>query len=73
LRIESINGKVLGAKRDGAQVTLTYESRGRCYVMLSRKPATLRCDGAPDLGKLLDDGKQVCLVLLQGKHSVEME
>jgi len=73
LRIESINGKVLGAERDDEQVTLTYESRGRCYVTLSRKPTTLLCDGAPYLGEFLSNGKHVCLVLPPGKHTVVME
>ena len=52
LRVESISGKVLGAERSGKRVTLTYESRGRCYVTLNRKPTTVLCDGAPDLGKV---------------------
>ena len=73
LRIEGINGKVLEAQQDDKQVTLTYESRGRCYVTLNRMPATLLCDGAPYLGELLRSGRQVCLVLPQGKHTVVME
>ena len=73
LRIESINGRLLKARRDDKQVTLTYESRGRCYVTLNRKPATLLCDGAPYLGEFLSNGKHVCLVPPQGKHTVVME
>jgi hypothetical protein len=73
LRIESITGTILGAERAGQRVTLTYESRGRCYVKLNRKPATVLCDGASGLDKVLSDGEHVCLVLPQGKHRVEME
>jgi hypothetical protein len=73
LRVESISDKILGAARIGKQVTLTYESRGRCYATLSRKPTTLLCDGTPGLCMILSDGRQVCLVLPQGKHSIEMD
>jgi hypothetical protein len=73
LRVESISGKILAAQQVGKRVTLTYESRGRCYVTLNRRPATVFCDGAPDVGKVLSNGRQVCLVLPQGKHTVEME
>lgn len=73
LRIESVNGNVLGAERAGKLLRFTYESRGRCYVTLNRKPTTVLCDGTPGLGNLLSDGEHVCLVLPHGKHTVEME
>jgi hypothetical protein len=73
LRIESITGTILGAERAGQRVTLTYESRGRCYVTLNRKPATVLCDGASGLDKVLSNGGHVCLVLPQGKHTVEID
>jgi len=73
LRIESLNGTILRAEQSGQHVRLTYESRGRCYVMLNRTPATVLCDGAPGVGKLWSDGDHVCLVLPQGKHTVELE
>lgn len=73
LRIESITGTILGAERAGKRVTFTYESRGRCYVTLNRQPAMVLCDGASGLGKILSNGGPVCLVLPQGKHSVEIE
>ncbi|MBZ5669130.1 MAG: hypothetical protein LAO04_05315 [Acidobacteriia bacterium] len=73
LRIESITGTILGAERAGKRVTFTYESRGRCYVTLNRQPAMVLCDGASGLGKILSNGGHVCLVLPQGKHSVEIE
>jgi hypothetical protein len=73
LRIEHINGVILGAKLDGKRVTLNYESRGRCYVMLNRAPTTVLCDGAPGLGNVLINGGSVCVVLPEGKHSVELE
>jgi hypothetical protein len=73
LRIESVNGQVLAAERMGRRVTLTYESRGRCYVTLNHKPATVLCDGAPDLGKVSIGERRVCLILPQGKHTVVME
>jgi hypothetical protein len=73
LRIESLNGTILGAERSGQHVRLTYESRGRCYLTLNRTPATVPCDGAPGVGKVLSNGGRVCLVLPQGKHTVELE
>jgi hypothetical protein len=73
LRIQSVNGEVLGARRIRRCVTLTYEARGRCYVTLNRKPTKVLCDGTPGLGNLLSDGEHVCLVLPHGKHTVEME
>jgi len=73
LRIESITGTILGAGRTGQRVTLTYESRGRCYVTLNRKPATVLCDGTPVLDKVLSHGGHGCLALPQGKHTVEIE
>jgi len=73
LRIESLNGTILGAEQSGQHVRFTYESRGRCYVTLNRAPATVLCDGAPGVAKVLSDGGRVCLVLPQGKHTVELE
>ncbi len=73
LRIEGLNGTILGAERSGQRVRLTYESRGRCYVRLNRTPATVLCDGAPGAGTALNNGGRVCLVLPQGKHTVEIE
>jgi hypothetical protein len=73
LRIESVSGTVLGAEWRGKRVILNYESRGRCYVTLNRPPATVRCDGASGLGKVLSNGPKLCLVLPQGKHTVELE
>jgi hypothetical protein len=73
LRIESINAAILGAKRSGPRVTLTYESRGRCYVTLNRAPASVLCDDATDVGKVLILNGRVCLVLPQGKHTVEID
>jgi len=73
IRIESLNGTILGAEQSGQRVRLTYESRGRCYVTLNRAPAAVLCDGAPSLAKVLSNDGRVCLVLPQGKHTVEME
>jgi hypothetical protein len=73
LRIESTNGTILGAKQAGQRVTLNYESRGRCYVMLNRVPVIALCDGAAGVGKILSNGGNVCLVLPEGKHTVELE
>ena len=73
LRIESINGTILGAQQSGKGVTLAYESHGRCYVTLNRAPAKVLCDGAPDKGEVLSIGERVCLVLPQGNHTVELE
>jgi hypothetical protein len=73
LRIESITGAILGAERAGQRLILTYESRGRCYVRLNRKPSSVLCDGASCLDRVLSDGAHVCLVLPQGRHRVEME
>jgi hypothetical protein len=73
LRIEGVNGTILGAKRSGARITLTYESRGRCYVTLNRAPATVLCDGAPGVAKVLSNGVRACLVLPEGRHTVELE
>ena len=73
LRIESLNGTILGAERLGQHIRFTYESRGRCYVTLNRPPATVLYDGTPGVGKVLSHGGRACLVLPQGKHTVEME
>jgi hypothetical protein len=73
LRIESLNGTIIAAERSGHRVTLTYESRGRCYLTLNRTPATVLCDGVPGVGKILSNGGHVCLALPQGKHTVELE
>jgi hypothetical protein len=73
LRIESITGIILGAEQAGKRVSFTYESRGRCYVTLNRKPSMALCDGASALDGVLSDRGHVCLVLPQGKHRVEME
>ena len=73
LRIENINGTILGAKQTGQHITLTYESRGRCYVTMNRAPAKVLCDGVTGAEKVLSDGGSVCLVLPQGKHTVELE
>jgi len=73
LRIESVSGTILAAEQSGRRATLTYESRGRCYVTLNRTPTTVLCDGAPGLEKTLSNSGRVCLVLPQGKHSIEME
>jgi hypothetical protein len=73
LRIESINSAILTAERTGPRVTFTYEARGRCYVTLNRQPTTVLCDGAPGVAKALSDAQHVCLVLPQGKHTVELE
>jgi hypothetical protein len=73
LHIENINGTILGAKQAGQHITLTYESRGRCYVTMNREPNTMLCDDAPGVGKVLSSGGNVCLVLPQGKHTVELE
>jgi hypothetical protein len=73
LRIENLSGTILEAERSGRHLRLTYESRGRCYVTLNREPATVLCDGAPGVGKVLSSAGRVCLVLPQGKHTVELE
>ncbi len=73
LRIENVNGRVLAAGRSGRRVSLTYESRGRCYVTLNRIPAIVLCDGAPGIGKVLSNSGQVCVVLPEGNHTVELE
>ncbi|MDR3674202.1 MAG: hypothetical protein P4N24_01845 [Acidobacteriota bacterium] len=73
LRIEGINGTVLSAEQSGKRVRLTYESRGRCYVMLNRTPATVLVDGAPGVAQVLSSNGRVCVVLPQGKHTVELE
>ncbi|MGO8790888.1 MAG: hypothetical protein ACLQVL_26385 [Terriglobia bacterium] len=73
LHIEGINGTILGAERSGPQIALIYESRGRCFVTLNRMPATVLCDGAPGVGEVLSKGARVCVVLPQGKHTVELE
>ncbi|MGD0223730.1 MAG: hypothetical protein ABSF71_15470 [Terriglobia bacterium] len=73
LHIEGINGTILGAERTGPHLRLTYESRGRCFVRLNRKPTAVLCDGSSGVGEVLSNGDGVCLVLPQGKHTIEME
>jgi hypothetical protein len=73
LRVEGVNGTVLGAKWSGSRLSLSYESRGRCFVMLNRQPNTVLCDGASGGGEVLNKGGRVCLVLPQGKHTVELD
>ena len=73
LHIEGINGTILGAEQTGKHVRLAYESRGRCFVRLNRKPTDVLCDGSTGIGEVLNRSEGVCLVLPQGKHTVEME
>ncbi len=73
LRIESISGTLLTAERSGERVRFTYESRGRCYVVLNRPPAEVLCDGVAGLRTIPSNGDRVCLVLPQGKHTVELD
>ena len=73
LRVESINGAVLAAEQHGQGVTLSYESRGRCYVTLNRLPSHVLCDGAEGRAGLLSDHGHFCEVLPQGKHSIDMQ
>jgi hypothetical protein len=73
LRIENVNGTVLRAKEALGRVSLTYESRGRCYVILNRAPKSVRCDGVDGVGQILANGGSVCLVLPQGKHRIDLE
>jgi hypothetical protein len=73
LRIEGINGTILGAEQSGAGVKLTYQSRGRCYVTLNRIPTTALCDGATGVAQILSHAGRVCVVLPQGRHFVELE
>jgi hypothetical protein len=73
LRIESVNGAIVAAERSGERVTLSYQSRGRCYVVLNRQPKEMLCDGAPGVSQVQGDGEHVCLVLPQGRHHLEMK
>ena len=73
LRMEWINGNVLTAEQHGQGVTLSYESRGRCYVTLNRLPSHVLCDGAEGRAGLLSGHGHFCLVLPQGKHTIEMQ
>jgi hypothetical protein len=41
--------------------------------MLNRVPVIALCDGAAGVGKILSNGGNVCLVLPEGKHTVELE
>jgi hypothetical protein len=73
LRVESINGAVLAAEQHGQGVTLSYESRGRCYVTLNRLPSRVLCDGAERRAGLLSGHGHFCVVLPQGKHTIELQ
>ena len=73
LHIESLNGTILGAEQSGGRVSLTYDSRGRCYVTLNRTPALVLCDGDPSQAHVIAGNGRVCLLLPEGKHAVEME
>ena len=73
LRIENVNGTILDAGREGKVVSLTYQSRGRCFVLLNRKPVKVLCDNTPGVAQILSDGKRVCLVLPQGRHRIALE
>lgn len=73
LRIEGVNGTILEAEQSGPHVILTYESRGRCYITLNRTPTTVLCDGVRSAGEVLGNGGRVCLVLPQGRHTVQLE
>jgi hypothetical protein len=72
LQVESINGTLLVSEQSDEGIKLTYESRGRCYVVLNRRPAEVLCDGAAEVGQILSSGERVCVVLPQGKHTVEL-
>lgn len=73
LHIESVSGTIVGATQSGRHVTLTYESRGRCYLILNRTPNTVLCDGNARVGAIATNGAQTCVVLPHGKHTVELE
>ncbi|MBZ5514685.1 MAG: hypothetical protein LAN62_07550 [Acidobacteriia bacterium] len=73
LRVENVNGNVIGAERAGKRVMMEYESRGRCYITPNRKPAKLFCDGQAGIARILSDEGHVCLVAPQGRHKIEME
>ncbi len=73
MNIEGINGGILQAERSGDGLRFTYQSRGRCYVTLSRRPSIVRCDGAPAGTAPLNNGNYVCLELPQGKHTVDVD
>ena len=73
LRIEGVNGTVLEAGDHDGRVTLRYESRWRCYVILNRAPAAVLCDGKSDAAHVLIEAGRVCVVLPEGKHAVEFQ
>jgi hypothetical protein len=73
LHIESVSGTILDAEQSGQHVSLTYESRGRCYLILNRAPATVLCDGAAGVAAVATNGGQTCLALPQGRHTVELD
>lgn len=73
LRVESLSGNLLAAERSGHHITLTYESRGRCYITLNRRPSEVLCDGTAGIANILGDQDRVCLELPQGKHAVDMQ
>ena len=73
LRIESINCALVAAERSGARVRFEYDSQGRCYVLLNRRPSMVLCDGASEAGRIIEGNDHVCLVLPQGKHTVQLE
>lgn len=73
LEIEGINGRILQAVQWGDGLRFIYESRGRCYVTLNRKPSRVACDGTSNGTEVLAEGGIVCLELPQGKHTVEVE
>jgi hypothetical protein len=73
LRLESFSGTILGAEFSGGLVTLSYQSRGRCYLTLNRRPVEVLCDGASGVARILGDASRACLVLPEGNHQVSIK
>lgn len=71
LRLESVSGSVLGAAHRQTQISITYESRGRCYAVLNRAPSAILCDGISGQAKVLGGSGKTCIVLPPGKHTVQ--
>jgi hypothetical protein len=73
LNIEYISGVVVQASRVGNAVSLTYQSRGRCYVVVNREPFAILVDRAKNVAKVVAGNGSICIVLPQGTHQVDLE
>ncbi len=70
LRLETITGELLSARREGQQYVVEYASRPRCALGFNRRPVSILIDGSPvTVPPAADDS--TCIILAPpGTHTV---